>query len=296
MKSYEWKLGLSSSFSNELNKNTFTQYAENGIRQMEISMPSEDYKTLEWEKIKKLASDTGVELWSFHLPFAPFDEYNIASFDKTLCKKTISVDNEYIKRASELGIKIAVIHPSGEPNQEKDRDELLKIAADSLAEIAEKAHDCGVTVAVEDLPRTCLGNCSSDILRLISDNDKLAVCFDTNHLLKEKNSDFIKAVGNKIVTVHISDYDFRNERHWLPYEGRTNWIELVELLENAGYSGPFMYEVSSASPASITRRDLTYSDIAENYKACVEKYPFKPFGIPNEEECVKNAFYKNPII
>ena len=56
-------------------------------------------------------------------------------------------------------------------------------------------------------------------MELISADDRLRVCFDTNHLLKESIIDFIYNVGDKIITTHVSDYARENERHWLPGEG-----------------------------------------------------------------------------
>ena len=113
----------------------------------------------------------------------------------------------------------------------------------------------------KDVEKIC-----SYIKKLISLNDDLRVCFDTNHLLIQKNSDFIKDLGDKIITLHVSDYDFRNEQHWLPYEGKVDWVELVTLLEEAGYNGAFLYEFAfTARDASLIReRDVVYKDFYEN--------------------------------
>ena len=119
----------------------------------------------------------------------------------------------------------------------------------------------------------------------------------TVNTLKISVEDFIKKLGSKIVTLHVSDYDFRNERHWLPYEGKNNWVDIVTLLEEAGYCGPFMYEISPKTPDSIIRgRDLEFSDFVENYKACVEKRPIAPLGTPNEKACANNSYFKEPVI
>lgn len=296
MKATDWKLGMSSCATHDLSAVTFEQYAAHGVEMMEISPSAEQYESLDWNEIRKNADKTGVKLWSFHLPFFPFEKYNIASLSLPDRREALKIHSEYIKRASEIGVGIAVIHPSGEPNAEKDREEMLKVGADSLAQLAETAHKSGITVAAEDLPRTCLGNCSSDIKRLISQNDKLRVCFDTNHLLTERNVDFVRTLGEKIITIHVSDYDFLNERHWLPYEGKNNWIELVTALEDVGYSGPFMYEIGFATPSTINRRNLTFADFTANYKACVEKQRFDAFGIPDTEECMRLAYFKKPQI
>ena len=296
MKATEWAFGMSSCSTGKVDIDTFEQYAKHGVEMIETSFGSLDAVPHNWKELETNSRDTGVKLWSVHLPFWPFDVLDFASFDKEARKKALAIQCEITKNAADIGIKTAVIHPSGEPYPQNERDERIKIAADMLAQLAEAAHSCGVTVAVEDLPRTCLGNCSADIKRLIADNQKLRVCFDTNHLLSERNVDFVKALGDKIVTLHVSDYDFRNERHWLPYEGSVDWAELVTALEDVGYCGPFMYEISLKTPASIKRRDLTFADFSENYKACVEKCHANVIGTPDMEECLKNSYYKEPII
>ena len=296
MKATEWKLGMSSCSTGKLDKETFDGYAANGISCMEVALGNE-HTPVDWKNTLALSRDSGVELWSLHLPFYPFETLNIATNDTKLRNRTIEFLTEnYIKRGADIGIKTAVIHPSAEPYAENEREELIKVGAESLAELAESAAKCGMRIAVEDLPRTCLGNCSDDIKKLIALNDKLRVCLDTNHLLAEKNVDFVKALGDKIVTLHVSDYDYLNERHWLPYEGKVDWVELVSALEDAGYAGPFMYEIELKTSKTIVRRDLTFADFAENYKACVEKRPYKAFGVPNIDECMKNAYYKTPMI
>ena len=48
--------------------------------------------------------------------------------------------------------------------------------------------------------------------------------------------------------------------------------------------------------SGMTVPENYFADFAENYKACVEKRPYKPFGVPNADECMKNAYYKTPMI
>ena len=136
---------------------------------------------------------------------------------------------------------------------------------DSLDRLAEMAFAEGVTIAVEDLPRTCLGNTADEIAEIISVNDKLRVCFDTNHLLKDNNVNFMRTLGDKIITVHISDYDFINERHWLPGEGKVDWKDFMTEFNNIGYDGVWMYELGLECPPTIVRdRNLTFVDFYQN--------------------------------
>ena len=273
-----WKFGVSSSSFGYVNDYVFDQYKKAAVDCMEISLSKEKTEELDWTAVKKASERTGVELWSVHLPFCPFATNNLASRDISVRKGTIDFHMDTIRKMSSVGIRTAVVHPSGEPNDPKERNELLDICHESLLELAEKAKEYGVSIAVEDLPRTCLGNCSDEILYLTSGSDNLFVCFDTNHLLCQKNEDFIKAVGSRIRTVHISDYDFDDEKHWLPYEGKNDWVSIVTLLDEANYTGPFLYEVRMKAPDTIDRRDLDLFDYRENYLACINKVPAPVIG------------------
>lgn len=271
-------IGLSSC-GKILNEALFRAYRESGISHMEISPKTEAYDTLDYKSIAAWAKEYGVTLWSFHLPFLPFDRLELSK--NSLNKATAAYFKELIAKASDIGIAHFVVHPSGEPIEDTERAERMKCAKNTLAELAEAAKPYGAVIAVEDLPRTCLGRDSSDIRELISLHDGLRVCFDTNHLLNEKIVDFVKAVGDKIITTHISDYDFVNERHWLPGEGKIDWQELAGALESVNYNGPWLYEIGFTCPDTILRdRDLTCADFARNAKEIFENRPLSVFSKP----------------
>ena len=184
-----------------------------------------------------------------------------------MAEESVKKLSEMIKRASEIGIERMVIHASGEPVPEDaaGRRERMECAKDSLARLADVAASCGCVIAVEDLPRTCLGRNSDEILELIGAHDALRVCFDTNHLLGESPVDFIRKLKGKIITTHVSDYDFINERHWLPGEGDLDWSAILDALREIGYDGVWLYEIGFVCPKSILRpRNLTCEDFAQN--------------------------------
>lgn len=130
------------------------------------------------------------------------------------------------------------------------------------------------------MPRTCLGRDSKDIRELLSADDRLRACFDTNHLLKQPIKDFILDIGEKIITTHVSDFDFVDEKHWLPGEGKIDWNELIDALNDVKCTGPFMYELSLAPPRTIKRRMLTHADFKENYNSLMKGEKPKIIGTP----------------
>ena len=281
-----YKIGASSMgpLMTDEGSNKLRMMSECGISAMEISMGLSNYKELDYKKAARDAKEYGIELWSFHLPFEPFEQIDISSSDKDVRTDTLKIHKELITRAADIGIDKFVIHPSAEPIEDAQREDAIKYSMQSLSELADFAAEKGAVIAVEDLPRSCLGNCSEEILRLISANDKLRVCFDTNHLLKGNNAEFMEKIGEKIITVHVSDYDFVNERHWLPGEGKLDWDMMVDGLEKIGYNGIWMYEIGLKTPKTITRmRNITYKDFVDNANAVLnhKKPPFGGTPIPN---------------
>ena len=135
----------------------------------------------------------------------------------------------------------------------------VEYSEESLNSLAEIVSNYGGVIAVENLPRTCLGKNSAEILDLISANDKLKVCFDTNHLLVDTNLNFMEKLGDKIVTLHVSDYDFVNERHWLPGEGKNDWQGILEALKEINYDGIWLYEINMFRPLTTNFHDSVYT-------------------------------------
>ncbi len=279
------KLGLSVNGKDgkEIDRAGLTKMKAAGIDAIEISLGREATAALDYDLLRSDADAVGIELWSLHLPFMPFEEIDISATDESLRRSSVDESADVIRRGIAIGIRRFVVHPSGEPSDEADRSARMASARLSLAELASVAAEGDATLCVENLPRTCLGRDSSDILALLSADARLRVCFDTNHLLEEDAIDFIRAVGNKISTIHVSDYDRLNERHWLAGEGCVDWPSLYSALLSTGYSGAWLYEVNLQAPPSITRAgDLTFGDFAHNASEIFSGKRPTPLGTPNE--------------
>lgn len=273
---YMYRIGLSSC-GFELTEENFAELSRSNISAIEISMAAEKYSSIDYKEVSELSKRYNVELWSYHLPFFPFSEIDISSLDSRLRENAIRLYSELMQKATNIGINKFVIHPSGEPIPRCDREERIKYSMQTLDTLAEIAHGYGAVLAVEDLPRTCLGNTADEICRLVSANDKLRVCLDTNHLLTESNVDFVHKLADRIITLHVSDYDLVDEKHWLPGEGVINWNDLFSALKSANYSGVWMYELGLGAPRALTRsRKLTFDDFVKNAKEIFDgKQPSK---------------------
>lgn len=255
-----YQIGISSCCK-IINAELFEEYSKHQINHIEIS--ESNYDDFDFKNTDLIAKKYGVNIWSLHLPFFPFDEIDISS--KAIRQTTVDTLSEIIKKGADTGIDKFVVHPSGEPLDASERTERLKYSKESLSELADICEQCGGVICVENLPRTCLGNSIEEMKLLTAEDERVKICFDTNHLLKEKPEAAIRELGDKIVTLHVSDFDFVNERHWLPGEGKINWKALMEALKSIKYDGVFMYEIGFEAPATIIRsRNLTAADFRNN--------------------------------
>lgn len=222
----------------------------------------------EWGKgVKERADKAGITIWSAHIEFGGV--YDISQPDEATRQKAVEAnlkDMEIICRT--LKPQNLVVHASLEPIADSVRPAYLAAAKKSIQELAAKAKEYNVTLLVENLPRTCLGNTSTELLDIINGIDNTAICFDVNHLLKEEHTEFVRNAGSKIKSTHMSDYDRKNERHWLPktHDSVINWPELLHALVEAGYQGPFIYEVG-VKKDTITINDLkmTWDNLKKEY-------------------------------
>lgn len=236
----EWKTAVSTSATD---LETLRRLKACEISAIELSVAYTDCLNIDWAGLRAHADETGIELWSYHLPFAGF--INIAAPEEMFRRSAVAFQCGMIDRALAIGISRFIIHPSAEPIPNEERAAWMASAKKSLAELAQYAGERGAVICVEDLPRSCLAHTSEELLELTAVDPRLRVCFDVNHLCQEfgeTHREFIEKLGSLIVTTHMSDYDFVDEKHFFAGNGMIDWKSLVEDLEAAGYSGPFLYE------------------------------------------------------
>lgn len=251
----------------------FARYKAAGIEYAEISMQDDKLNEYDFyehpEKIAEAAEKNGVKLWSFHVPFSWF--LNVANIDPVEGPKGMAVMEKGIRAALKIGIKTIVIHPSSEPNDDDTRQQKIDKSIENMRYFAEICAEAGAKLCVEDLPRTCLGNSSFDIITYLNEIPEMDLCFDTNHLTMQTNEDFLDdliehKMHGRIRTLHVSDYDFIDERHRLPGDGINDWATILAKLEELDYNGVFMYEVSRPKERDL----LTLDEIKANYLELVK--------------------------
>ena len=242
------KKGTSLCFTGSLSAESLADLKANGIDAVEFSFSKDryynefDFVNRAGEYADRVAA-AGLEWWSLHLPFSR--TLDITNLNDAEREEIVQINTEMILAAGKAGCKVAVLHPSSEPISDDIRPQRLAYSRKNIIRLREACDQAGMKLAVENLPRTCLCNRSQEMIALLRDTGA-GVVFDTNHSLVEENVAFLRALtdaGLEIISLHISDYDFVDERHRLPGDGINDWKGIMSVLEDVNYSGPLMYEV-----------------------------------------------------
>ncbi len=202
--------------------------------------------------------ESGLPVNCIHIPFG--NRWNPCLLDEEKRAAVVKKFRAILARTAPLKPFGYIVHGSFEPNADEEREAKIAQLIKSMREMADATESY---LCVEILPRTCLLNTAAEACRIIDEIgiDNVRVCVDVNHFLQEKSEDGVRLLGDRIVTTHISDHDYVDERHQMPGEGKIDWNALLGAFEAIGYQGAFNYELNAP-----------LEDIKENYKALFSAY------------------------
>ena len=247
-----YKLGLSSGFfkQNPPTPALWRGALAAGFTDVELDFPWKLPPAAMFEDARRkygILREAGLSVSSAHLPFGRL--WDPSDPDAAARKDALERFRGLLDWAGGQRISIAVLHASWEPIPAGERPARLRAAAESIGLLGAYAKERGVALAVENLPRTCLGNTAAETLLLAE--GAAGICFDVNHLLLESHAQFLAAAGARVITSHFSDYDFADERHWFPGAGRIDWPALLRGFAGSGCAGRVIFELDEDGTPSM---------------------------------------------
>lgn len=265
------ELGTSDDLLSDFSIESLKNARQNGVHFLEISLTK--FIKLKHEERIQLASmirensrKTGIQLWSVHLPYG--NDFDVSNINEAERKKNINTQKHFIDIAELLGVKRMVLHPSVDRITGPVRQLHIEALRKSLIELQEYLKGKSVSLNIENLPRACLGNSIEEMAKILEGIPDIGICADVNHMKGVRPEEFISFFGKRIKMVHMADYDFVDEKHWLPGWGDNNWNNIILSLIQAGYDGPFMYEVIKPF-TSIEELKDNYNNLMNNFKGWI---------------------------
>ena len=165
-----------------------------------------------------------------------------------------------------LGADTCVIHTATTIFMGPDapREEMHALNDKLFLSVLPHARANGITVATETFGDAAKHKCCDffgNMDEFITAYDRIAgeygygdcfrVCMDTGHTNKAirfgnnpKPEDAIRLLGNRINCLHLHDNDTMTDQHKIPMTGCIDWHGVLTALDDVGYDGVYMLEIS----------------------------------------------------
>ena len=192
---------------------------------------------------------------------APFMDVNIASLQTKSRLNSINQVKSSVDLASQIGAECVVVHPGIITYLGRNfESEVYKLANNSIKEIGDYGNDCGVMVAIENMP-----NFEGMIYKSIPDlNDILieygmAMTLDIGHA-NHAGYAVDEMYFDSIKHIHAHDNNGDDDSHLPLGEGSIDLKGIINKLEMKKYCGIYIIEVND------------YDSIEKSYKYIKENF------------------------
>lgn len=214
--------------------------AQLGIKNTEIFFNT--FSELESDYLKNLkniADEYGVAVKSIH-PFSSFAEnYMIFTSYERRFNDTAELYKRYYQACNILGADILVFHGARDKGSICDEAKFERFGL-----MAEQANEYGVTLAQENVVEFCSQHPEYLVNMRNYLGDRFKMVFDTKQAVRanHKPMEFLKALGESIVHIHISDNDEKRDC-LAPGKGNCDLAEIKNEMKKLNYHGSWIVEL-----------------------------------------------------
>lgn len=189
---------------------------------------------------------------------------DVAALDPLRRAADMALIRRDIEICAALGIQNIVLHPGG-TEACPDRATLEHLAAirlESFATLAAICEEKGTRIAIENMSdggtgvwgKRKFGAIAEELLGLIEEiaSPALGICWDTSHanIQSLNQAEAIRACGDKLIALHISDNDGSGDQHRTPGYGNIDFASIISALREIGYTGNFNLEIPGENRAA----------------------------------------------
>jgi len=196
------------------------------------------------------ARKAGLAIENVH---APFDEVNHIWEDTPDGQHVFEGYLRCAEDCARFGIPAMVMHP----NRGRTPPPVSEIGLERFRQLSRRAEQLGVNVAMENLCQAHAIERTAWLLERI-DSPRVGLCFDAGHfnaqIAKEPALDLLARFGRRLMALHLHDNDgpvlrdLEDDQHRLPFDGTTDWPEMMRRIEETGYQGQVTLEVNAREP------------------------------------------------
>lgn len=210
--------------------------ADAGFNEVMISWEDEEEPWLvRKEDFPDIVRKQGLGITNVHLPFIGYND--IWEESRIQIQSKLALFKSYVKDCHAFDIPDMVMHTCDLEAFDADLDKGKAF----FSELADTAEKYGVDLAVENVSRQYLLEYLLDEI----DAPHFGMCYDSSHdyLEAENSGRILKKHKHRIKALHLSDNDFKVDRHWIPGEGEIPLDEVIKEVLSVPSIQTISYEV-----------------------------------------------------
>lgn len=215
--------------------------ADNGFAFLDLTVegPGAALEQIDIAAMRSILNDTGLHVvghTAWYLPFgSPVPRLRQAAIDSV---------TETFDMFATLGAKWVNVHIA-RGGKLFNHEDIVRWNGESFAQIAEHAVPYGLNIMVEHPANPEFK--VTDICTVLNSDMRLGFHLDVGHAYVggDRLSGLLKALGSRLVHVHLSDNQCRQDDHLPLGTGRINWPEAIRLIKQTGYDDTVTLEVFS---------------------------------------------------
>lgn len=190
-----------------------------------------------------LGSHPRLQLASVH---APILDLNPCSINPRVAEVSVAYAREAVAFAERFGAEVVTVHPGRRTAKRPPSPDDYRRFDQLITALREAALEATVRVAIENMERRVNNLLSSpgEVRRLLDQEEWLWFTLDVSHAMGtslDEVGDFVGLCGDRLANVHLSRAS-DGQMH-LALSGHPDGRAVLEMLRDAGYSGPVTLEL-----------------------------------------------------
>jgi len=179
-------------------------------------------------------------------------KYPLSSADPAVVETSMKGMQTSLRNAKEWGASAVLLVPAVVDPQTSYRDAYIR-SQERIRELIPLAKELGVVIAIEDVWNKFLLS-PLEFVRYIDELESpwVKAYFDVgNIVLYGYPQDWIRTLGDRIVKVHLKDFDSETKEFVGLKEGSVDWPVVVTALKETGFSGFATVELKGGDEAYL---------------------------------------------
>jgi len=254
-----------------LSREAFERARQAGINCLEFPLGERGLNPGQPAEIGRIRRDmeaADLSPWTLHSDFGP--KFDLCGPYAEARRAGIAMNLLAARVAADAGCPVVIIHPAHGALADEERAARVRACRESLEALLEASSHLPVRFAVENLLPGQVGDRGSELAAILGGlpTNRIGFCYDTGHArLCPDGLEVARCMAGRVLTIHLQDNVGEGDAHLMPFDGTVDWPLAAQMLDAAGYDGPYMFETALPTADEVIRRARGTAERLESLRA-----------------------------